>query len=329
MSDFLKSLSVRSFGLADGAGNIRPRLPSLYETPQGSLGEHGNQILKTSVASPETLETDSLQNKSRLHPLEPNLQAANNSKTQPKTAQAASAWASNDSGEKTDTGSASDRLLDSPQILLSAKKQDFLAGPGMASAVNNENRSLPVTPNEEYSISKKLTDGKSAGTFTLNLTKAGIEADNKAIFSGQHLDKDVSNAHLNTGQAMKKLPSELMADTSVLERMVTEKTVLHAKAHPGIGDPAGKAPAEKKEHSLLADLSQFHAKWSAVKPVLREPENRIASSGYDPAPTIQVTIGRIEIRATQPAKATSKNADKKPSSMSLEEYLAKRNGGIR
>ncbi|MGZ4991973.1 MAG: hypothetical protein ACXV8S_14550, partial [Methylobacter sp.] len=325
MSDFLKSLSARSFGFADGSGNVRPRLPSLYETPQGSLGKQSNQVLKASIASPEA---DTLQNEVTSHS-DQNLQVTENSKTRPKTAQAVSAWSSNDFGEKPDTVSASDRLTNSAQMILPAKKQNFRAEPGMAFGVNNENKPSPVTPNEENSLSKKLTDGKSAGTFTLETTKAGIEADNKAVFSSHHLDEDVSNAHLNAEQPMKKQPSKLMTDASVLERMGMEKTALHAKAHPDTGGSSGKAPAEKKENWLLADLSQFHAKWSAVKPVLREPANRIASSGYDPAPTIQVTIGRIEIRATQPAKATSKNVDKKPSSMSLEEYLAKRNGGMR
>jgi hypothetical protein len=329
MSDFLKSLSARSFGLADGAGNVRPRLPSLYETPQGSLDKQSNQVLKASIASPEALETGSLQNELISHSSERNFQVTENSKTRSKTARSVPAWTSNNFDEKPNTDFNSDRLPASPQTILQAKKRDFLAEPEMVSGVDNGNRPLPVTPNEDYPISKKLTDDKSAGTFTLDLTKAGIEADNKAVFSGRHVDKDVSNIHLNTGQAVKKQPSALMADTSVLERMAMEKIALRAKAHPDTDDSSGKAPVEKKENWLLADLSQFHAKWSAVKPVLREPENRISSSGYDPAPTIQVTIGRIEIRATQPAKATSKNADKKPSSMSLEEYLAKRNGGMR
>lgn len=329
MSDFLKSLSARSFGFADGAGNVRPRSPSLYETPQGSLGKQSNQVLKASIASPETLETDSLQNKSRPHPLEPNLQAADNSKTRPKTAQAVSAWSSNDFGEKPDTVSASDRLTNSLQMVLPAKKQNFRAEPGMAFRVNNENKPSPVTSNEEKSISKKLTEGKSAGTFTLDTTKAGIEADNKAVFSSQHLDEDVSNAHLNAEQPMKKQPSKLMTDASVLERMATEKTALLAKMHPGIGDLSGKAPAEKKENLPLADLAQFHIKRLGIKPLMRDQENKNAGFEHNPVPTIQVTIGRIEIRATQTAKATSKSADKKPSSMSLEEYLAKRNGGMR
>jgi len=48
-----------------------------------------------------------------------------------------------------------------------------------------------------------------------------------------------------------------------------------------------------------------------------------------PAPTIQVTIGRIEVRATSPSPATLKKAPSKPVAMSLEDYLKQRNEGRR
>jgi hypothetical protein len=42
-------------------------------------------------------------------------------------------------------------------------------------------------------------------------------------------------------------------------------------------------------------------------------------------PTIQITIGRIEVRATPPSPATPKKVSSKPVAMSLEEYLKQRN----
>lgn len=327
MSDFLKSLSARSFGFVDGAGNVRPRSPSLYETPQGSLGKQSNQVLQASIASPEA---DALQNEVTSHSSEQNFQVTENSKTRSKTDRSVSALASNDFGEKPNTDFTSDRLPASPQTILQAKKRDFLAEPETVSGANNENRPSPATrPNEGYSIPKKLTEDIA----TLNSAKAGIEPDNKAVspavFSSQHLEKRVPQAHPNAEHAMKKQPSGLMTDTSVLKRMVMEKIALHAKAHPGIGDLSGKALSTQKENLPLADLAQFHIKRPGIKPLIRDPENKNAGFEHNPVPTIQVTIGRIEIRATQTAKTTSKNADKKPSSMSLEEYLAKRNGGMR
>jgi hypothetical protein len=51
-------------------------------------------------------------------------------------------------------------------------------------------------------------------------------------------------------------------------------------------------------------------------------------SGADttPAPTIQVTIGRIEIRATQVAQKSEKKSYAS-NTLSLDDYLKQRNGG--
>ncbi len=46
-----------------------------------------------------------------------------------------------------------------------------------------------------------------------------------------------------------------------------------------------------------------------------------------PAPTIQVTIGRIEVRATPPPTARPQTQRSAPSVMSLEEYLNQRAKG--
>lgn len=341
MSDFLKSLSARSFGLADGAENVRPRVPSMFETHQGSLPVPSNQIFKESIVPPEALEADTLQNEFISNSLEPNLQVTENLKTRSIGTQPVSTLVpiSNDFGAKSNTGSSSDRLSASPQTILQAKKQDFLTEPKMASRVNNERMPSPgqsIRPNEGYSIPKRVTESKSVGSSTLNslnLSHGGVEPGNKAmlpnVFSSKHLEKSVPQSHPNAGQPIQMQPSALMTDTSMLERMVMEKISLHSKAHPGIGDISSQAHSKQKENLSLADSSQFNVKWPSLKPVIRNLENKTVSSEYEPVPTIQVTIGRIEIRATQPSKVTSKNLDKKPSTMSLEEYLTNRNGGVR
>lgn len=55
---------------------------------------------------------------------------------------------------------------------------------------------------------------------------------------------------------------------------------------------------------------------------------KIELNNYDsPAPTIQVTIGRIEIRATQNSDSPLSKPRPASTTMSLDEYLSRRNGG--
>lgn len=59
---------------------------------------------------------------------------------------------------------------------------------------------------------------------------------------------------------------------------------------------------------------------SAIKSFEREPSQPIQP------PTIQVTIGRIEVRATTPVTSSSNQSRPKPSAISLKEYLHQRGG---
>lgn len=76
-----------------------------------------------------------------------------------------------------------------------------------------------------------------------------------------------------------------------------------------------------------------HPATAIVKPQivpLTQPikETAVASPALpQPAPTIQVTIGRIEVRATAPANPSSTQTRQQPPVMSLEEYLRQRGGG--
>jgi hypothetical protein len=61
---------------------------------------------------------------------------------------------------------------------------------------------------------------------------------------------------------------------------------------------------------------------------MRPPARRVAPEAAAPTPTIQVTIGRIEVRATTPVRPT-RTERSTPSVMSLDDYLRQRDGGRR
>jgi len=63
-------------------------------------------------------------------------------------------------------------------------------------------------------------------------------------------------------------------------------------------------------------------------PVVRSPSVPVREAP-PPAPTIQVTIGRIEVRATPPAAAPARAARSATPRLSLEDYLRSRSGGAK
>ena len=62
------------------------------------------------------------------------------------------------------------------------------------------------------------------------------------------------------------------------------------------------------------------------KPLTEHTAPQLAAERVADAPTIQVTIGRVEIRATVESPPARKPLAKAPV-MSLDEYLRQRNGG--
>lgn len=114
-----------------------------------------------------------------------------------------------------------------------------------------------------------------------------------------------------------KLSSSFVADSALLERLVTEKIALQGNM------------ARKPSYLLApADTSNLNVPWPQAAANKQPLDNNNGMASNPPEPTIQVTIGRIEIRATQSTPGSvRRNQDKRPATMSLEEYLNKRNGG--
>lgn len=87
------------------------------------------------------------------------------------------------------------------------------------------------------------------------------------------------------------------------------------------------------ELPTLAPMPVRHSPTEMVKPQITpfiQPIKTTVIASTEPSqptPTIQVTIGRIEVRATAPVNPLSTQARPKPPVMSLDEYLRQRGGG--
>jgi hypothetical protein len=100
---------------------------------------------------------------------------------------------------------------------------------------------------------------------------------------------------------------------------------------PSVAEPAARTV--KPERPLTSELSPPPTIRERILPpaAMTPPQRGQATNGRyqpePPAPTIQVHIGRIEVRATPPPPQPAAKSRPQPATTSLEEYLRQRNGG--
>jgi hypothetical protein len=87
--------------------------------------------------------------------------------------------------------------------------------------------------------------------------------------------------------------------------------------------PDAKPPAEPQVERVTRVLAT-HLPVRSTQTVLRSPPER----GHDHAPTVRVTIGRVDVRAVAPEQPVERRPTRPPR-MSLEEYLSRDRGGGR
>jgi hypothetical protein len=140
----------------------------------------------------------------------------------------------------------------------------------------------------------------------------------------QRWEPDVNPVHKRSQPPIRKiLPEELPAITSAPTPHREEPLVRASSKSDHVPFSLEKMPqpnAAPARHEIVPA--------AAVK--LASPPQTI-SSQPSPRPTIQVTIGRLEVRAvTVPANVPAKNMERRRNSLlSLDEYLRQRNEGRR
>ena len=343
MSDYLKSLSARSFGLQEGPENVRPRLPSLFEQPQTSGSASNIQMFEESGETRDISVEEPVRNTSGFDSIESNLRSAENAQNRLKKSRSITFVETQPGVLDANllANSAQDRLSNSLLSVPHVKNQVHFAGAAASPAIEEIDPSFkqPASRlNKDQSNSRQISDNKSVSPSIQQspvITRSGPEPNFKRARLEEFSNKQVVKNDFPLQQEDKRSiaaqqPSSLVADISVLERLVMDKISLHTQVNPVVGESSVNIASKQTPISPQADASIFNSKWPSLKLTAQSQENRAESSGGESEPTIQVTIGRIEIRATPPASSSGirKNPDKKPSTMSLEEYLNKRNRGV-
>jgi hypothetical protein len=151
----------------------------------------------------------------------------------------------------------------------------------------------------------------------------------KAVREGEHLSppgeaKPVSPAPPSPEEA-PSVHSETAGETPL--RLKQEGVRLPLPAHSPPPDPSARQIREfmvkPTPISVPAVVPYLH---TDLHPL---PDLAARNSPPEPTPTVHVTIGRIEVRATHPPDPPRRKPAPRPTVMSLDEYLQSRTNGER
>jgi hypothetical protein len=337
MSDFITHLFGRNFKSDDSPESVHPRLPSLFEKPVMGQTEFNtpffNQVKQTDDETGFSLIGKSIHR----NPIAPRERgsAAADIQANENTSQIASIVPQfRRENSHSNTPYRTDQLSGSQQSKEGAPSQN---GVLEQESPSRSIQSLLRGATENSSNTDQRVENKQGNAAMPNLQVSsllGAKPDFKTARSEtgfNNLPEENEFQPLPANQLdITRLSASFVANSSLLERLVTEKIALQGNKGMRVkNNRANNLPPKPSPLLAPADTSNLNIQWpQAAANSNRQPldNNRIASNPSES--TIQVTIGRIEIRATQAASsAIRRNQDKKPATMSLEEYLNKRNGG--
>ncbi|HWW74397.1 MAG TPA: hypothetical protein VNZ44_03325 [Pyrinomonadaceae bacterium] len=351
MSDFLDRLIERSFGLSPV---VRPRLPSLFEPP--SLDAAAAQPEPPSSAFAEPTPTGEPRAAIPDAPAPANLTHAAPSRRQPPrefAPPAADEPAAQPLTRPTRATTAppviesSDYAPPEPRRSLNASTPP----PGRRETPTPEPRSsapappspAPLsaaapppahTPPEVYQGAQTFTPPRAAaeehGTTPPNSFEQPVRreavAPDGANASGQlsELGRQVEGLQQQLERMQfRPASTEVRVETRSVEG---EHTVERVKEVSAPAPAPAPVPAERRPVRTQAPVFVQPRATQRAAPQLEAHEQ---ANGRTPEPTVNVTIGRIEVRAAQTAEAPARREGREqpPAAMSLREYLRKRSGG--
>jgi hypothetical protein len=136
------------------------------------------------------------------------------------------------------------------------------------------------------------------------------------------------------GEESPRSPLELRTRSLIDEQVVIKEILRQGESERVVaGAPAAEIGSPAREPERPATSSPIVAQ-PRVTPLFEDRRGDRAGRGDEraapPSPTIHVTIGRVEVRATQPASPSSPKQRQARPAMSLDDYLRGRgNGGAR
>lgn len=346
MSGFIDHLFSRSFVLDSSSQNVRPRLPSLFETPITDRSEFGMPFARETGQPDDQTEPQRTPSRIAAPELDPILTkvGGQNDDFQPslKVLQIGEREDHTQRIHHHDRATIVSRPRSSEQnhdSSMGGKEFSHLS-PLFKAADNPDRRvNAPVT---RIGYSTDLpTDDRNRRVDTLAdfsdspaIAPFAVKPDVKTLQLNPNLGpfakKDGFEPKVADGPEIIKDLADMRVDPAVLERIVADKIALHVSREDFIHRKGENTSIPSRTPLMVpADLSKLGIQWPSTAEN-HSPTNDLKTVTEPAEPVINVTIGRIEIRATPGSSApVRKSHTHKPSTMSLDDYLNKRNGGMR
>lgn len=292
MADFLSNLLDRSLHRLPV---LKRRQPSLFE-PVPSLYGSG---LKDAFAAESETELSKEQEEVRERRVDCGLQM------KPEWPDVAASVSPSFSPQDKKTES-----LRAPEFSLTASSADHAAGNNkeILSSLPISSKSLPEPGRDEKNISHRSVE---------TMREEIILERAKPPFQTLHVEDEVTkHDHVSSGLMLNREPL-LVAPSSQFANQTARS--------PLVREPDEKPASIKPKQQSVTQIMPATGRLNAAS-----PHTIIAREPIIAPPTIQVTIGRIEIRATPPPEKSQARPPRPVApKLSLEDYLKSRSGGAK
>lgn len=196
------------------------------------------------------------------------------------------------------------------------------AGPAQVSHLPEDHRPMPTLASD--SLSERSTQAITPHATVVSNTKSTLESPVPASASTA---SESGNQPVQAASPERAYQPELGAAHSS-EAALLERTLA---IEPAVSAPAGRTPAE----AVINKVEAHPGPAVIVRPNVsanyesQPPSIEMPSITREAPSAIHITIGRVEVRAIMPPPAqpvTTARETKRGASLSLEDYLKKRNG---
>lgn len=329
MNDYLNNLAARSL---NSTAALQPRLASLFEPPSGA-----NRLISRQPFRLEILDGEPTSERSELEPAQDmpsaDLPVRRYNQTPPPTpvslqpSKTTSQQAPNQLpfGNLKSNASQAPMPTASQPSVLNFPDQSVPEQPALpSSAISNEpashqslaeeqkTQSLPQPVIQQRIIERVVTLAESLPTATPTTRPS---TSTRAV-TQQNVMQPTEPALKPTESTATPAPPP--AISPVVQQRTTERVVTPAESLPTVPPRLEPPPTTIQSSDIVQPQVRPYVK--PVAPVLAQPPIS------EPTPVIQITIGRIEVRATPPSTPPQKQRTAPPV-MNLEEYLRHRTKG--